>query len=150
MLTAGESNGPALTVVVQGLPAGLEVDRVRIYSDLRRRQAGYGRVGGVKIENDAADILSGVRQGRTPGRPVALLIRNRDDEKRTDVMSPDPQPAEAKARRALKFPRPGHADLAGALKYGTYDLREVLERDSARETTARVAAGALARALLQA
>src|SRR5262245_12613194 len=104
----------------------------------------------MKIESDAIEITGGVRHGRTLGSPVALVIRNRDHENWADVMSPDPQPAEAKARRALKFPRPGHADLAGALKYGTYDLREVLERASARETTARVAAGGLARALLRA
>jgi chorismate synthase len=150
MLTAGESHGPALTVVVDGLPAGLEVDRALIDADLRRRQGGYGRGGRMKIESDAIEITGGVRHGRTLGSPVALVIRNRDHENWADVMSPDPQPAEAKARRALKFPRPGHADLAGALKYGTYDLREVLERASARETTARVAAAALARALLRA
>src|SRR5262245_11474649 len=149
MLTAGESHGPALTVVVDGLPAGLEVDRALIDADLRRRQGGYGRGGRMKIESDAVEITGGVRHGRTLGSPVALLIRNRDHENWADVMSPDPQPPEAKARRALKFPRPGHADLAGALKYGTYDLREVLERASARETTARVAAGALARGLLR-
>src|SRR6185369_902869 len=150
MLTAGESHGPALTVVVDGLPAGLEVDRALIDADLRRRQGGYGRGGRMKIESDAVEITGGVRHGRTLGSPVALVIRNRDHENWADVMSPDPQPAEAKARRALKFPRPGHADLAGALKYGTYDLREVLERASARETTARVAAGGLAKVVLRA
>ena len=150
MLTAGESHGPALTVVVDGLPAGLEVDRALIDAELHRRQGGYGRGGRMKIESDTAEITGGVRHGRTLGSPVSLLIRNRDHENWRDVMSPDPQPAEAKARRALKFPRPGHADLAGALKYGTYDLREVLERASARETAARVAAATLARMLLRA
>lgn len=149
MLTAGESHGPALTVVVEGLPAGVPVERALIDSDLRRRQGGYGRGGRMKIESDTVEVTGGVRHGRTLGSPVALLIRNRDHENWADVMSPDPQPAEAKARRALKFPRPGHADLAGALKYLTTDLREVLERASARETAARVAAAALARMLLR-
>ena len=102
----------------------------------------------MQIESDSVEVLSGVRHGVTLGSPVSLVIRNRDHENWRDVMSPDPQPPEAKARRALKYPRPGHADLAGALKYLTDDLRDVLERASARETTSRVAAGALARALL--
>jgi chorismate synthase len=147
-LTAGESHGPALTVVVDGLPAGLAVRREEIDADLRRRQGGYGRGGRMKIETDTVEILSGVRHGRTLGSPVSLLVRNRDHESWRDVMSPDPQPDAARERRRLRYPRPGHADLAGALKYGTGDLRNVVERASARETTARVAAGALARALL--
>jgi chorismate synthase len=147
-LTAGESHGPALTVVVEGLPAGVPVEKERIDSDLRRRQGGYGRGGRMKIEQDQVEVLSGVRHGRTLGSPVALLVRNRDHENWKDVMSPEPQPDEARERRRLKYPRPGHADLAGALKYGTSDLRNVLERASARETTARVAAGALAKSLL--
>jgi chorismate synthase len=150
LLTAGESHGPALTVVVDGLPAGLTLDRAAIDADLRRRQGGYGRGGRMRIESDSVEVLAGVRHGRTLGSPVALLVRNKDHENWRDVMSPDPQPPEAKARRALRYPRPGHADLAGALKYLTDDLREVLERASARETTARVAAGALAKALLRA
>ena len=149
-LTAGESHGPALTVVVEGLPAGVPVEREAIDSDLRRRQGGYGRGGRMKIETDTVEILSGIRHGRTLGSPVGLLVRNRDHEAWRDVMSPDPQPDAARERRRLHFPRPGHADLAGALKYGTSDLRNVLERASARETTARVAAGALARAFLRA
>jgi chorismate synthase len=149
MLTAGESHGPALTVVVDGLPAGLEVDRALIDAELRRRQGGYGRGGRMKIETDTAEITAGVRHGRTLGSPVSLLIRNRDHENWRDVMAAEPQPPEAKARRALKYPRPGHADLAGALKYLTDDLREVLERASARETAARVAGAALARMLLR-
>jgi chorismate synthase len=149
-LSAGESHGPALTVVVDGLPAGIPIDRAALDADLRRRQGGYGRGGRMKIESDAVEILSGVRHGLTLGSPVSLVIRNRDHESWRDVMSPDPQPPEAKARRALKYPRPGHADLAGALKYLTDDLRDVLERASARETASRVAAGALARALLSA
>ena len=149
-LTAGESHGPGLTVVVDGLPAGVSVLREEIDADLRRRQGGYGRGGRMKIETDTVEILSGVRHGRTLGSPVSLLVRNRDHANWSDVMSPDPQPDAARERRRLRYPRPGHADLAGALKYGTDDLRNVLERASARETTARVAAGALARALLRA
>jgi len=149
-LTAGESHGPALSVVVEGLPAGVPVDREAIDADLRRRQGGYGRGGRMQIEKDAVEVLSGVRHGRTLGSPVSLLIRNKDHENWKDVMSPEPQPDAARERRRLKYPRPGHADLAGALKYGTDDLRNVLERASARETTARVAAGALAKSLLRA
>jgi chorismate synthase len=146
--TAGESHGPALSVVVDGMPAGVPVDRAAIDSDLRRRQGGYGRGGRMKIETDTVEITAGVRHGLTIGSPVGLLVRNRDHENWRDVMSPDPQPDAARERRRLRFPRPGHADLAGALKYGTRDLRNVLERASARETTMRVAAGGLARALL--
>jgi chorismate synthase len=149
-LTAGESHGPALTVIVDGLPAAVPVDRAAIDGDLRRRQGGYGRGGRMKIETDAAEILAGVRHGLTLGTPVTLLVRNQDHANWADVMSPDPQPDEARRRRALKRPRPGHADLAGALKFGTEDLRNVLERASARETTSRVAAGGLAKALLRA
>src|SRR5512147_3189796 len=147
--TAGESHGPALTVIVDGLPAGVPVDRAAIDADLKRRQGGYGRGGRMKIETDTVEVLSGVRHGVTLGSPVSLLVRNRDHENWKDVMSPDPQPDAARERRRLHYPRPGHADLAGALKYGTDDLRNVVERASARETTARVAAGALARALLR-
>ena len=148
LLTAGESHGPALTVVVDGLPAGLAVDRAAIDADLRRRQGGHGRGGRMRIESDSVEVLSGVRHGKTLGSPVTLVVRNKDHENWRDVMSPDPQPPDVKLRRAVRHPRPGHADLAGALKYLTDDLREVLERASARETTARVAAGALARVLL--
>ena len=150
LLTAGESHGPALTIVVEGLPAGVPVDRAAIDADLRRRQGGYGRGGRMKIETDVVEVLSGVRHGLTLGSPVSFVIRNRDHENWKDVMSPDPQPPEARARRALKRPRPGHADLAGALKYMTDDLRSVLERASARETASRVAAGAAVRGLLDA
>jgi chorismate synthase len=139
-----------LTIIVEGLPAGLTIDRAAIDADLKRRQGGYGRGGRMKIESDSVEVLSGIRHGKTLGSPVSLLIRNRDHENWRDVMSPDPQPPEAKKRRALKHPRPGHADLSGALKYLTDDLRDVLERASARETTARVAAGGLAKALLAA
>jgi chorismate synthase len=148
--TAGESHGPALTVVVDGMPAGVPIDRAAIDDDLRRRQGGYGRGGRMKIETDTVEITAGVRHGLTIGSPVGLLVRNRDHESWQDVMSPDPQPDAARERRRLRYPRPGHADLAGALKYGTDDLRNVLERASARETTMRVAAGGVARALLRA
>ena len=147
-LTAGESHGPALTVIVEGLPAGVPVDRDASDADLRRRQGGYGRGGRMKIEKDAVEVLSGVRHGHTLGSPVSLLVRNKDFENWRDVMSPEP-PAPETPRRVLRYPRPGHADLAGALKYLTDDLRNVLERASARETTMRVAAGALAKALLK-
>ena len=146
-LTAGESHGPGLTVIVEGLPAGVPVDREAIDADLRRRQGGYGRGGRMKIETDRVEVLAGVRHGKTLGSPVSFLVRNRDFENWRDVMAPDPPPPTT-PRRVLKYPRPGHADLAGALKYQTDDLRNVLERASARETTMRVAAGALARALL--
>ncbi len=147
-LTAGESHGPGLAVIVEGMPAGVPIHRDAVNADLARRQGGYGRGGRMKIEKDAVEILSGIRHGSTLGSPIALVVRNRDHVNWSDVMSPDPQPDEARERRRLRYPRPGHADLAGAIKYGTTDLRNVLERASARETTARVAAGALARALL--
>jgi len=147
--SAGESHGPAVIVVVEGLPARLPVRRDAIDAELKRRQGGYGRGGRMAIESDSVEILSGVRHGLTLGSPVTLSVRNRDHANWSDVMSPDPQPAEARSRRALRRPRPGHADLSGALKYVSDDLRDVLERASARETTARVAAGALAKELLQ-
>jgi chorismate synthase len=149
-LTAGESHGKALNVIVDGLPAGVAVERAPIDADLRRRQGGYGRGGRMKIEQDAVEILGGVRHGLSLGGPVSLMVSNLDHESWRDVMSPEPQPDSAREKRRLRHPRPGHADLAGALKYGTSDLRNVLERASARETTARVAAGALARSLLRA
>ncbi len=147
-VTAGESHGPGLTLIVDGLPAGVPVDLDAVDAELRRRQGGYGRGGRMQIEHDSVEALGGLRHGRTLGSPVSLLIRNRDHANWSDVMSPRPQGGGAVARRALKAPRPGHADLAGALKYQTEDLRNVLERASARETAARVAAGALCRALL--
>jgi len=150
-LTAGESHGPALTVIVEGLPAGLSVDRTAIDRDLRRRMGGYGRGGRMKIENDRVEVLGGVRHGRTLGSPVALLVRNVDHARWTEAMRIDgAPPTEEGAARRVTRPRPGHGDLAGALKYQTHDARDVLERASARETAARTAAGALARALLAA
>ena len=149
--TAGESHGRALVAIVEGLPAGLPIDVEIINRELERRQWGYGRGGRMKIERDRAEFLSGVRHGRTLGSPVALQIENRDWKNWTEVMSSEPRPTheapEEKMRR-VKRPRPGHADLAGGLKYGARDLRDILERASARETAARVACGALARQML--
>jgi chorismate synthase len=149
-LTAGESHGPQLTVIVDGLPAGLAVDPKAIDRELRRRQMGYGRGGRMKIERDAARITGGVRHGRTLGGPVSLAIENADFAAWSIAMSPDPPPEgtpEADLRRVVN-PRPGHADLAGAIKHDLHDIRDVLERASARETASRVAAGALAKLFL--
>jgi len=148
--TAGESHGPALAALVEGLPAGVPVSAGDIDLELRRRQGGYGRGGRMRIESDRAEILSGVRHGQTLGSPVTLLIRNRDWANWTDAMSPGPVENEGddQAMRRVYFPRPGHADLVGALKYDRTDARDILERASARETAARVAAGTLARRLL--
>ncbi|HYG11368.1 MAG TPA: chorismate synthase, partial [Pyrinomonadaceae bacterium] len=147
--TAGESHGRALVAIVEGLPAGVPIEVELINRDLERRQWGYGRGGRMKIEQDRAEILSGVRHGLTLGSPVALLIENKDWKNWTEVMSAEtcPEIAPEKSRR-VRRPRPGHADLAGGLKYGARDLRDVLERASARETAARVACGALAKLLL--
>ena len=150
-LTAGESHGRTLVVIVDGLPAGLPLDAGRLTRELRRRQQGYGRGRRMAIESDAAVITAGVRRGRTTGAPVAVSIDNHDWVNWAFTMHPgETPPADAGgARRApVTRPRPGHADLAGAIKYGHADLRDVLERASARETAARVAAGALARLLL--
>lgn len=148
LTTAGESHGPGLTAVLAGLPAGLPVDREKIALDMRRRMHGYGRGHRMQIEQDEAIIRGGVRGGETLGSPVAFWIENRDFKNWSTVMDPfevDPERAE---KRRLKSPRPGHADLAGGLKYLRTDLRDVLERASARETAARVAAGAIAKMLL--
>jgi chorismate synthase len=144
--TAGESHGPGLVTVVEGLPAGLELRPDDIDRDLARRQLGHGRGGRMKIETDRATVWGGIRHGRTLGSPVSLLIENRDFQNWTERMSPWPVDAEVEE---VHLPRPGHADLAGALKYGHTDVRNVLERASARETAARVAAGGLAKALLR-
>ena len=152
-LTAGESHGRALVVILEGLPAGLTIDEDAITRELRRRQGGYGRGQRMKIESDRAAILSGVRAGQTLGAPIAMTIENRDWSNweftmRTTAEAPE---GAGGARRApVTRPRPGHADLAGAAKYERDDLRDILERASARETAARVAAGALARQLLSA
>jgi chorismate synthase len=150
-LTAGESHGPTLVVILEGLPAGLSIDSDAIARDLRRRQGGYGRGRRMAIECDRANIVSGVRAGETLGGPVAMLIENRDWPNWQYTMRSTAEPPEdaGGARRAsVTRPRPGHADLAGGAKYERADLRDILERASARETAARVAAGALAKQLL--
>lgn len=152
-LTAGESHGQGLVTILEGLPAGLMIDTDAMTVELRRRQGGYGRGRRMAIESDRAEVLSGVRRGRTTGAPVALLVRNKDWENWQNTMHVEPQAphgATGAKRAAVVRPRPGHADLAGALKYDHDDIRDVLERASARETAARVAAGALARQLLAA
>jgi chorismate synthase len=148
--TAGESHGPALAAVVEGIPAGLPLRADDLDRELRRRQGGYGRGGRMRIESDRAEILSGVRHGETLGSPIALLVSNRDWANWTEAMSPEPveSSGDDEAMRRVFFPRPGHADLVGALKYGRTDARDILERASARETAARVACGAVARRLL--
>jgi chorismate synthase len=147
--TAGESHGKGLVAIIEGLPAGLAIDPAFINHQMWRRQQGYGRGGRMKIESDEAEILSGVRHGKTLGSPVALLIRNRDYENWQDVMNVEPREfSDEKRARRMTRPRPGHTDLAGGLKYDTHDLRDILERASARETAARVAVGALARLLI--
>jgi chorismate synthase len=146
--TAGESHGRALVAIVEGLPAGMPVDQAAINRELKRRQWGYGRSGRMKIEQDDVEILSGVRHGLTLGSPVSLLIENKDWANWTDVMTTEPRETAPEKSRELKRPRPGHADLAGGQKFAARDLRNVLERASARETAARVACGALAKQLL--
>src|SRR5437764_640822 len=146
--TAGESHGRALVATVEGLPAGLPVDAEQINRELERRQWGYGRGGRMKIERDRVEILSGVRHGLTLGSPLALMIENKDWANWTEVMSAEAVDLPPEKSRRLKRPRPGHADLAGGQKFGARDLRNILERASARETAARVACGALAKQLL--
>jgi chorismate synthase len=148
--TAGESHGRALVAIVEGLPAGLPVSQEKIDYELRRRQLGYGRGGRMKIEKDHAEILNGVRHGLTLGSPITLLIENKDWPNWTEVMNSEPRDVAPEKSRILTRPRPGHADLPGGLKYDVRDLRNILERASARETTARVACGALAKQLLTA
>ncbi|WP_085523550.1 chorismate synthase [Tuberibacillus sp. Marseille-P3662] len=146
-LTAGESHGPQLTLIVEGLPSNLELLSEDINGELRRRQGGYGRGRRMKIEKDQAQIVSGVRHGYTTGAPVAIVIENKDWKNWESIMGPDPVDSEVK--KQVTRPRPGHADLNGAIKYGHRDMRDVLERSSARETTVRVAAGAIAKKLLK-
>ena len=145
-LTAGESHGPCLTAIVEGVPAGLKISESQINTDLSRRQSGYGRGGRQRIERDTVEVVSGVRFGRTLGTPIALVVRNRDWENWTDRMATFGEAPSDLAREVT--PRPGHADLVGALKTDTSDCRNILERASARETAARVAAAGIAREFL--
>jgi chorismate synthase len=145
--TAGESHGPGLTTIVEGMPAGLALERESLDRDMARRQLGHGRGGRMKIESDTVEIRSGIRHGRTLGSPIAILVANRDYANWEERMSPWPVEAEVEE---VHLPRPGHADLVGLQKYGHSDVRNVLERASARETAARVAAGSIARAFLAA
>jgi len=146
-LTSGESHGKALTGILEGIPSGLAVSADYIAIDLGRRQGGYGRGGRMKIETDKAEILSGVRFGKTIGSPIALFIRNKDWENWQEIMSSEFQSLNSKIKKVTN-PRPGHADLAGAIKYDTHDIRNILERSSARETAMRVALGAIAKKFL--
>jgi chorismate synthase len=149
--TAGESHGPALVAIVTGLPAGLVLDRDAIDADLRRRQQGYGRSPRQQIETDEVEVLAGLRHGRTLGTPLALVVRNADHANWAWGMSPWPPDGEpsGKGTTPVTTPRPGHADLAGAMKYGLEDVRDALERASARQTAVTVAAGAVVKALLR-
>src|SRR5207253_5042176 len=146
--TAGESHGRALVAIVEGLPAGLPLDIDQVNHELWRRQQGYGRGARMKIEQDQIEILSGVRHGLTLGSPLAFTIENKDWANWNEVMAVDERQIPPEKSRRVKRPRPGHADLAGGLKYDAHDLRDVLERASARETAARVACGAIAKQLL--
>jgi chorismate synthase len=150
LTTAGESHGPALVAIVGGLPAGLVLEQAAIDEDLRRRQQGYGRSPRQRLEHDAVEVLAGLRHGRTLGTPLALLVRNRDHDNWAWGMSPWPPEGEpaGKGTKPVTLPRPGHADLAGAQKFGLDDVRDALERASARHTAVAVAAGAVAKALL--
>ncbi|HTP31579.1 MAG TPA: chorismate synthase [Candidatus Acidoferrales bacterium] len=146
--TAGESHGECLVATLQGLPAGIPISLDAVNRDLWRRQQGYGRGGRMKIETDRAEIVAGVRHSRTIGSPVAIIIRNKDWQNWTEALAVEDVAGGEDKRRPVTRPRPGHADLAGAIKYGFHDARYILERASARETTARVAVGAIAKALL--
>jgi chorismate synthase len=150
LASAGESHGPALVAILSGLPAGLELEQAAIDADLRRRQQGYGRSPRQQIETDEVEVLAGLRHGRTLGTPLALVVRNRDHKNWTWGMSPWPPEGEpeGKGTKPVTLPRPGHADLAGVQKYGHEDVRNALERASARHTAVHVAAGAVAKALL--
>jgi chorismate synthase len=147
LITAGESHGPGLTCIVEGLPAGLQLNREALDRDLARRQLGHGRGGRMKIETDRADVTAGVRHGRTLGGPIAIQVHNRDYSNWEDRMNPWPVETETPE---VHLPRPGHADLVGTQKYGLTDVRDILERASARETAARVAGGAVAKEFLRA
>lgn len=149
-LTAGESHGPGLTVIIEGVPAGLQVDVESINRELAKRQSGYGRGRRMQIESDQIEVRAGVRHGMTTGAPISFWIENKDHTHWRNVMQAGPVDAEVEIKRRVVRPRPGHADLVGGLKYDHRDLRDVLERSSARETAARVAVGALSKQLLEA
>ncbi|MBV8221551.1 MAG: chorismate synthase, partial [Solirubrobacterales bacterium] len=146
LTTAGESHGPGLTCIVEGLPAGLALDRDALNRDLARRQLGHGRGGRMKIERDQVEVTGGVRHVKTLGGPIALNVVNRDYANWEERMNP--WPVDGPGVAEVHLPRPGHADLVGTQKYNTSDVRNILERASARETTARVAGGAVAKAFL--
>src|SRR5437773_329208 len=146
--TAGESHGECLVATLQGLPAGIPIDLEAVNRELWRRQQGYGRGGRMKIETDRAEIVAGVRHSHTIGSPVAILIRNKDWQNWTEALPVEDVDGGEEKRKPVLRPRPGHADLAGSIKYNFHDARYILERASARETTARVAVGAIAKALL--
>lgn len=147
-LTAGESHGPRLTAIIEGIPAGLPLTAEDINEDLKRRQGGYGRGGRMKIESDQVVFTSGVRHGKTTGAPITMDVINKDHQKWLDIMSAEDIEDRLKSKRKITHPRPGHADLVGGIKYRFDDLRNSLERSSARETTMRVAVGAVAKRLL--
>lgn len=147
-LTAGESHGPRLTAILEGVPAGLSLTAEDINNDLKRRQGGYGRGARMQIETDRVEITSGVRHGKTTGAPITLHVTNKDHQKWLDIMAVEDIEERLKSKRRIRHPRPGHADLVGGIKYRFDDLRNSLERSSARETTMRVAVGAVAKRLL--
>ena len=148
-LTAGESHGPRLTAIIEGVPAGLPLTAEDINKDLKRRQGGYGRGSRMKIETDRVEITAGVRHGKTTGAPITLNVTNKDHQKWLDIMAVEDIEEKLKSKRRIKHPRPGHADLVGGMKYRFSDLRNSLERSSARETTMRVAVGAVAKRILE-
>ncbi|HEM5989424.1 TPA: chorismate synthase [Streptococcus suis] len=147
-LTAGESHGPRLTAIIEGVPAGLPLTAEDINTDLKRRQGGYGRGSRMQIETDRVEITAGVRHGKTTGAPITLNVTNKDHQKWLDIMAVEDIEDKLKSKRRIKHPRPGHADLVGGMKYRFDDLRNSLERSSARETTMRVAVGAVAKRIL--
>ncbi|BCP59455.1 chorismate synthase [Streptococcus parasuis] len=148
-LTAGESHGPRLTAIIEGVPAGLPLTAEDINRDLKRRQGGYGRGSRMQIETDRVEITAGVRHGKTTGAPITLNVTNKDHQKWLDIMAVEDIEEKLKSKRRIKHPRPGHADLVGGMKYRFSDLRNSLERSSARETTMRVAVGAVAKRILE-
>ncbi|MGU8034263.1 chorismate synthase [Streptococcus suis] len=147
-LTAGESHGPRLTAIIEGVPAGLPLTAEDINEELTRRQGGYGRGSRMQIETDRVEITAGVRHGKTTGAPITLNVTNKDHQKWLDIMAVEDIEEKLKSKRRIKYPRPGHADLVGGMKYRFDDLRNSLERSSARETTMRVAVGAVAKRIL--